>query len=35
MKEKKVMLLTANGGDKLSLDLPAAHIAMLKQLRKR
>lgn len=27
--------LAANGGDKLSLDLPAAHIAMLKQLRKK
>ncbi len=27
--------LAAHGGDKLSLDLPAAHIAMLKQLRKK
>ena len=27
--------LAANGGDKLSLDLPAAHIAMLKELRKK
>lgn len=27
--------LAANGGDKLSLDLPAAHIAMLKRLRKK
>jgi len=27
--------LAAHGGDKLSLSLPAAHIAMLKQLRKK
>ena len=27
--------LAANGGDKLTLDLPAAHIAMLKELRKK
>lgn len=27
--------LAANGGDKLSLDLPAAHIKLLKELRKR
>ncbi len=27
--------LAANGGDKLSLELPAAHIAMLKELRKK
>ncbi|MGC4103880.1 glycoside hydrolase family 3 C-terminal domain-containing protein [Ferruginibacter sp.] len=27
--------LAAHGGDKLTLDLPAAHIAMLKQLRKK
>jgi beta-glucosidase len=27
--------LAAHGGDKLSLNLPAAHIAMLKQLRKK
>jgi beta-glucosidase len=27
--------LAANGGDKLSLSLPAAHIALLKQLRKK
>ena len=27
--------LAANGGDKLNLDLPAAHIAMLKALRKK
>jgi beta-glucosidase len=27
--------LAANGGDKLSIDLPAAHIAMLKALRKK
>lgn len=27
--------LAANGGDKLSLDLPAAHIVMLKKLRKK
>lgn len=27
--------LAANGGDKLSLDLPAAHIALLKELRKK
>lgn len=27
--------LAANGGDRLSLSLPAAHIAMLKQLRKK
>jgi beta-glucosidase len=27
--------LAANGGDKLSLELPAAHIALLKELRKK
>jgi beta-glucosidase len=27
--------LAANGGDKLSLDLPAAHIKLLKELRKK
>jgi beta-glucosidase len=27
--------LAANGGDKLSLDLPAAHIALLRELRKK
>lgn len=27
--------LAANGGDRLNLDLPAAHIAMLKELRKK
>ena len=27
--------LAASGGDRVSLDLPAAHIAMLKQLRKK
>ncbi len=27
--------LAANGGDKLTLDLPAAHIALLKELRKK
>lgn len=27
--------LAANGGDKLSLELPAAHIALLKDLRKK
>ena len=27
--------LAANGGDKLTLELPAAHIAMLKELRKK
>ena len=27
--------LAANGGDKLTLDLPAAHIALLKDLRKK
>lgn len=27
--------LAANGGDKLTLDLPAAHIALLKALRKK
>jgi beta-glucosidase len=27
--------LAANGGDKLTLDLPAAHIALLRELRKK
>ncbi|MBE7170824.1 MAG: glycoside hydrolase family 3 C-terminal domain-containing protein [Williamsia sp.] len=27
--------LAANGGDRLTLDLPAAHVAMLKELRKK